>query len=117
MKSFERHALVAIIVFLTFSKAEAQIFRFIQNPYQAEYYVFETRDSASANYYVFKAKSPAEAIKDGVWCITEDPLAFRGKAILLHRVKSPASADLVVYYVRSSENAGNARNRKVALKP
>lgn len=51
-----------------------------------------------ANYHVYRAANAREAIKEGVWFISEDPCMFREKAILLHRVKSAANADMVVYY-------------------
>ena len=58
--------------------ANAQIVRFIHNAYQAEYYIFETKDSSAANYFVFKTANPAEAIKEGVWSIVDDvQLKFR----------------------------------------
>jgi len=96
---------------LTISKANGQIVRFIHNAYKAEYYVFETTDSSIANYYVYRTANPTEAIKEGVWYITEDPFMFRDKSILLHRVKSSANADMVVFYVRNPKNAGKARKK------
>ncbi len=95
----------------TFLNANAQIVRFIQNPYQAEYYIFETTDSSLANYFVYKASNPTEAIREGVWFIADDPFIYRDKAIRLHRVKSASSADFVVYYVRNPKNAGKSRAR------
>ena len=89
--------------------ANAQIVRFIKNVYQAEYYIFETKDSSAANYFVFKTANPAEAIREGVWFVADDPLIYRDRAIKLHRVKSPAEADLIVYYVRRPTHAGKAK--------
>ncbi len=91
--------------------ANAQIVRFIHNAYQAEYYIFETKDSSAANYFVFKTANPAEAIREGVWFVVDDPLIYRDKAIKLHRVKSPTEADLIVYYVRKPIHAGKAKKR------
>lgn len=105
--------LLAIGLLFVKNDAQGQVVRYVQNAYRAEYYVFETKDSASASYYVYRAKNPAEALKDGIWYITEEPFAFRGKAILLHRVKSPLSADMVVYYVKNPRNAGSARAKGV----
>ena len=99
------------IQYTTFLSANAQIVRFIHNAYQAEYYVFETKDSSAANYLVFKTANPAEAIREGVWFVADDPLIYRDKAIKLHRVKSPAEADLIVYYVRRPIHAGKAKKR------
>ena len=99
------------IQYTTFLSANAQIVRFIHNAYQAEYYVFETKDSSAANYFVFKTANPAEAIREGVWFVVDDPLIYRDKAIKLHRVKSPAEADLIVYYVRRPIHAGKAKKR------
>ena len=90
--------LLFFIQLLTTSKANDQIVRFIHNAYKAEYYVFETSDSSMANYHVYIAANAREAIKEGVWFISEDQCMFREKAILLHRVKSAANADMVVYY-------------------
>lgn len=106
---------ISLVLGLLFSQndAKGQVVRYVQNAYRAEYYVFETKDSASASYYVYQAKNPAEALKDGIWYIAEEPFAFRGKAILLHRVKSPLSADIVVYYVKNPKNAGSARTKRV----
>lgn len=98
---------------LTFSEAHGQIVRYIHNAQKAEYYVFETSDSSLATYYVYRATSPTEALKEGVWFIVDDPFLYRDKAILLHRVKSTATADLIVYYVRNPKNAGKARKRGV----
>jgi hypothetical protein len=100
-----------LIQYTTFLNVNAQIVRFIQNPYQAEYYIFETTDSSLANYFVYKASNPTEAIREGVWFIADDPFIYRDKAIRLHRVKSASSADLVVYYVRNPKNAGKSRAR------
>jgi hypothetical protein len=97
--------------YTTFVSANAQIVRFIHNAYQAEYYIFETKDSSAANYFVFKTANPAEAIREGVWFVADDPLIYRDKAIKLHRVKSPAEADLIVYYVRKPIHAGKAKKR------
>jgi hypothetical protein len=97
--------------YITFMSANAQIVRFIHNGYQAEYYIFETKDSSAANYFVFKTANPAEAIREGVWFVADDPLIYRDKAIKLHRVKSPAEADLIVYYVRKPIHAGKAKKR------
>jgi hypothetical protein len=97
--------------YITFMSANAQIVRFIHNAYQAEYYIFETKDSSAANYFVFKTANPAEAIREGVWFVADDPLIYRDKAIKLHRVKSPAEADLIVYYVRKPIHAGKAKKR------
>lgn len=96
---------------LTFSEAHGQIVRYIHNAQKAEYYVFETSDSSLATYYVYRATNPTEALKEGVWYIVDDPFLYRDKAILLHRVKSTATADLIVYYVRNPKNAGKARRR------
>ena len=97
--------------YITFISANAQIVRFIHNAYQAEYYIFETKDSSAANYFVFKTANPTEALKEGVWFVADDPLIYRDKAIKLHRVKSPAEADLIVYYVRKPIHAGKAKKR------
>lgn len=99
------------IQYTTFTSANAQIVRFIHNAYQAEYYIFETKDSSAANYFVFKTTNPVEAIKEGVWFVVDDPLIYRDKAIKLHRVKSPAEADLIVYYVRRPTHAGKAKKK------
>lgn len=96
---------------LTLSEAHGQIVRYIHNAQKAEYYVFETSDSSLATYYVYRATNPTEALKEGVWYIVDDPFLYRDKAILLHRVKSTATADLIVYYVRNPKNAGKARRR------
>jgi hypothetical protein len=103
--------LLFLVQLLTISKANGQIVRFINNAYKAEYYVFETTDSSIADYYVYRATNPTEAIKEGVWFITNDPFIFRDKAILLHRVKSAANADMVVFYVRNPKYAGKARKK------
>jgi hypothetical protein len=100
-----------LVQLLTISKANGQIVRFIHNSYKAEYFVFETTDSSIANYYVYRAATPTEAIKEGVWYITEDPFMFRDKSILLHKVKSVANADIVVFYVRNPKYAGKARKK------
>ena len=102
---------ICFIQYTTFVSANAQIVRFIHNAYQAEYYIFETKDSSAANYFVFKTANPAEAIREGVWFVADDPLIYRDKAIKLHRVKSPAEADLIVYYVRRPTHAGKAKKR------
>jgi hypothetical protein len=102
---------ICFIQYTTFMSANAQIVRFIHNAYQAEYYIFETKDSSAANYFVFKTANPAEALKEGVWFFVDDPLIYRDKAIKLHRVKSPAEADLIVYYVRKPIHAGKAKKR------
>lgn len=100
----------ALLVWFPLS-TNAQIVRFIHSAYQAEYYIFETKDSSAATYYVFKTTNPMEAIKEGVWFVTDDPLIYRDKAIKLHRVKSLAEADLIVYYVRRPTHAGKAKKR------
>jgi hypothetical protein len=102
---------ICFIQYTTFVSANAQIVRFIHNAYQAEYYIFETKDSSAANYFVFKTANPAEAIREGFWFVADDPLIYRDKAIKLHRVKSPAEADLIVYYVRKPIHAGKAKKR------
>ena len=53
--------LLFLVQLLTISKANGQIVRFIHNAYKAEYYVFETTDSAFANYFVYRASNPTEA--------------------------------------------------------
>ena len=103
--------LLFCVQILTLSEAHGQIVRYIHNAQKAEYYVFETSDSSLATYYVYRATSPTEALKEGVWYIVDDPFLYRDKAILLHRVKSTATADLIVYYVRNPKNAGKARRR------
>jgi hypothetical protein len=103
--------LLFLVQLLTISKANGQIVRFINNAYKEEYYVFETTDSSIADYYVYRPTNPTEAIKEGVWFITDDPFIFRDKAILLHRVKSAANADMVVFYVRNPKYAGKARKK------
>ena len=103
--------LLFCVQIITFSEAHGQIVRYIHNAQKAEYYVFETSDSSLATYYVYRATSPTEALKEGVWYIVDDPFLYRDKAILLHRVKSTATADLIVYYVRNPKNAGKARRR------
>ena len=103
--------LLFLVQLLTISKANGQIVRFINNAYKEEYYVFETTDSSIHDYYVYRATNPTEAIKEGVCFITDDPFIFRDKAILLHRVKSAANADMVVFYVRNPKYAGKARKK------
>jgi hypothetical protein len=82
----------------------AQIVKFIKNPYQAKYRVFITTQPKEASHWVYRVKSPSEIRKGGQWYVVTNPLLFK-EAMTLYQVPKLDEADLIVYYVSTADSA------------
>ena len=85
-------------------KGSSQIVKFIQNPLLAKYRVYFTKTCNEANQWVYKVKNPADIRKPGHWYVVSNPQLF-SKAMTLFKVDSLKDADIVVYFVSTSDSA------------
>jgi hypothetical protein len=95
---------ILLILFVSYNNASAQIVKFIKNPYQAKYRVYETKKSNEASHWVYPVKSPADIRKGGHWYIVTNPQLF-SNAMTLYKVEKIEEADFIIYYVSNSDSA------------
>jgi hypothetical protein len=95
---------ILLILFVSYNNASAQIVKFIKNPYQAKYRVYETKKPNEASHWVYPVKSPADIRKGGQWYIVTNPQLFKD-AMTLYKVPKAEEADLIVYYVSTADSA------------
>lgn len=95
---------ITIFILLISFKSNAQIVKFIKNPYQAKYRVFITKQPDQANQWIYPVKGPSDIRKPGHWYIVTNPQLFTN-AMTLYKVASKKDADLIVYYVSTSDSA------------
>lgn len=86
------------------SGVSAQWVKFIRNPVQAKYRVFETRRREDATHWIYRAARPEDIRKPGEWWVVPNPQLFP-KAVTLYRVDRREDADMVVYYVSTRDSA------------
>ncbi len=82
----------------------AQIVKFIKNPYQAKYKVYISNKPKEATHWIYIVKSPADIRKGGQWYIVTNPQLF-SNAMTLYKVEKAEEADIIVYYVSNSDSA------------
>ena len=82
----------------------AQIVKFIKNPYQAKYKVYISSQPKEATHWIYRVKSPTDIRKGGHWYIVTNPQLF-SNAMTLYKVEKAEEADFIVYYVLNSDSA------------
>lgn len=87
------------------SSINGQVVKFIKNPINVKYRVYETQIESEANLIVYKVAKYDEAIRPGLWYIVENPALFK-EAITLCKVLEKDDADLIVYYTADKRKAG-----------
>lgn len=97
-------ALVILCCFSLPAFASAQWVKFIQNPLQAKYRVYETRQRLEATHWVYRVSKPEDVRKGGEWYVVANPQLF-SKAMTLFRVARKEEADIIVYYVSTRDSA------------
>ena len=114
MNAASRFLLMSIFVFaITLALpgiAAAQWVKFIANPYQAKYRVYETRKREEATHWIYRVSRPQDIRKPGDWYVVENPQLFR-QSVTLYRVRRKDEADMVVYYVSTSDSARIRQSR------
>lgn len=83
---------------------QAQIVKFIKNPYQAKYRVYISKNPDESSHWVYIVKSPSEITRGGEWFIVKNPQLF-SNATTLYKVDKINNADLVVYFVSKKDSA------------
>ena len=103
-KSILKTLLVFACLFFFSLTGHSQIVKFIKNPLQAKYRVFVTNKPAEASQWIYRVKGPTDIRKPGHWYIVTNPQLF-SKSMLLYKVDTSKDADIVVYYVSTSDSA------------
>jgi hypothetical protein len=80
------------------------VVKFIKNPYQAKYRVYITKSPVKATQWIYRVKGPADIRKPGHWYIVTNPQLF-SNAMSLYEVDKIKEADIVVYYVSTTDSA------------
>jgi hypothetical protein len=93
-----------LLMLITYTNTNAQIVKFIKNPYQAKYKVFISSQPKEATHWIYRVKSPADIRKGGQWYIVTNPQIF-SNAMTLYKVEKAEEADFIVYYVLNSDSA------------
>ncbi len=104
MPLFKRLLLLLLLNGFNLFLCQAQIVKFIKNPYQAKYRVYITKKAAQANQFIFKVKGPTDIRKPGEWYIVSNPQLFKN-AMSLFEVYKIEEADIVVYFVSNRDSA------------
>ncbi len=98
-------SIVVLILFIVFSiPGYSQIVKFIKNPVQAKFRVYITTKRNEANQWVYKVSNLADIRKPGHWFVVSNPQLF-SKAMTLYKVDNSKDADLIVYFVSTSDSA------------